>query len=464
MIGRWFRTFLVLAVAAMILGVSVPDSARAQVNPPNNNNNNGGVYVDATGVVHKKVVRDPSGVLMRRRLAEAKARLPRDLATPSKLRKVSLNRLEAAVAESVEDGTGITDEMKYLAGLTRLRYVFYYPETNDLVIAGEAEGFFVDPAGQVIGTTTGRSVLALEDLVVALRAFAPDGKRSSTISVSIDPTKEGLARMQQLLRQIGGRATPGGTERLVNALRQSLGKHTITLRGVPETSHFAQVLVEADYRMKLIGVGLERPPIKIKSFVQRATSAGISRNALQRWFFVPEYECVRVSEDELAMELVGDGVRLVSEQEMVAITGKRSGTMTVDRASQAFVGDITRKYPELAAKMPIYAQLRNIIDMSIAAAYIQDRDLYGKASWRMSVFGDEKAFPVETFTAPKQVDTVINAIWKGRTLVTPLGGVNIQPRLALRSSNLLEDEGGKLKTLHEKVDRAAMPADQWWWD
>ena len=45
--------------------------------------------------------------------------------------------------------------MRYLAGLTRLEYVFYYPETQDIEIAGPAEGWVVDASGRVVGMESG---------------------------------------------------------------------------------------------------------------------------------------------------------------------------------------------------------------------------------------------------------------------------------------------------------------------
>ena len=45
--------------------------------------------------------------------------------------------------------------MQYLAGLQHLKYVFFYPDTRDIVIAGPAEGFFTDPSGRVRGMTSG---------------------------------------------------------------------------------------------------------------------------------------------------------------------------------------------------------------------------------------------------------------------------------------------------------------------
>ncbi len=95
---------------------------------------------------------------------------------------------------------------------------------------------------------------------------------------------------------------------------------------MPADTHFAQVLVEADYRMKLIGIGLEHPPLRqMMSWVDRVNPGTVSRNALQRWFFVPNYECVKETADDLAMELVGDGVKLVNADEVVRARWKPCG-------------------------------------------------------------------------------------------------------------------------------------------
>src|SRR5687767_1410844 len=163
--------------------------ARAQNNYQGNTNFIGtlpaGVVVSPEGVLRIKQFTDKTGQLTRTRIAEAKARLGGDLAKISEVRKVSLNRLEAAISERAARGESPTDEMKYLAGLTQIQYVFFYPDSNDIVIAGPAEGFFPDPSGRVLGINSGRAILELQDLVAALRAFPPEGKQTNVISVSI---------------------------------------------------------------------------------------------------------------------------------------------------------------------------------------------------------------------------------------------------------------------------------------
>jgi hypothetical protein len=424
-----------------------------------------GVEVDAAGVLRLRTFADPTGQLTQQRLAQARAALNADVARPSKLRKISLNRLEAAIQASLESGVGISDEMRYLAGLTGITYVFFYPESHDIVLAGPAEGFGLNLAGRVIGLTTGRSVLELQDLVVALRSFSPGSAPTEFIGCSIDPTSEGLQRMQQFLVAIRGRIGPGDAEGIAQGLKESLGPQTITINGVPAQTHYAQVLVEADYRMKLIGIGLEIPPVRIPSYVARANPSSVARNALQRWYFVPDYDAVRISEDGFAMQLVGQGVKLVCENEVVHSDGRRSQTGHTDRASQAFVRAFTQRYAELAQAVPVFAQLRNLIDMAIVAAFLQQQDWYGQAGWTASLLSDEQRFPVATYPAPLRVDSAVNVVWKGNVLMTPIGGgVSIQASRALDSTHLRHEEKGSVSAARESLDLHSLDNDQWWWD
>lgn len=426
-----------------------------------------GVMVDADGVLRRQMVADPTGQLTRTRIEQSVSRLEGDLTKTSELRKISLTRLERVLAEKLAAGSDADDTMRNLAGLTRIEYVFTYPESGDIVIAGPAEPWAEDLAGRKRGVETGRPVIELQDLVTALRAFGPTSAKNNSplLYCSIDPTPEGLSRMQQFLMQFGRQATPNDTQFIVDQLREKMGLQIITVGGIPATTHFAQVMVEADYRMKLIGINLERPPVRLKSYVDRANPAAVARNAMERWYFVPDYQCVKVADDSLSMQIVGQGVKLVGENEVVSQHGGRATSGAVNRASQTFTQAFTKMYPELAEKAPVYAQLRNCVDMAIAAAFMQQNDLYSQVGWAMETFGSEQAFPVETYNAPQQVATAVNAIWKGRTLMTPIGGgVEMRPTEALKSGNLLHDDEGTLATQREQVDLSTLADDQWWWD
>ncbi|EMI53903.1 DUF1598 domain-containing protein [Rhodopirellula sallentina] len=422
-----------------------------------------GVDVDATGVLKVRTV-DPR--LARQRLMQARrAAETDDVMRRSDLRKVSLNRLEKVVAEHIAADRHLPDDILAVAGLTTVKYVFFYPDTQDIVIAGPAEGFVADPTERFVGMNTGRPTLLLEDVATALRAYPPSAPPTRVISVSIDPTPEGLARMQQFLAAVGGRANRGDTMRLVQGLKQNLGLQTVTIKGIPAATHFARVLVEADYRMKLIGIGLEQLPVPVRSYVSRTSPQAVAANALERWYFQPNYDGVSVSDDRMAMRINERGVQLVGEGERVMGNGKRVMAGRGNRASQAFTKEFTDKYPQIASKVRVYAELQQLIDLAIAAAYIQEQDFYAQADWTMPVLGDESQLPVETYTAPEKVETAVNAIWRGNTLMTPLGGgVNMQPRVAFNSDRMEVDASGE--NLNKK--NAAGPSDlepgQWWWD
>ena len=66
--------------------------------------------------------------------------------------------------------------------------------------------------------------------------------------------------------------------------------------------------------------------------------------------------------------------------------------------------------------------MRDLIDMTVAAAFIRQENYYSKADWKLELFGDEVRFPVMTYAAPTQVETVVTSVWRGNQLMTPVGG------------------------------------------
>ncbi|MEN6452536.1 MAG: DUF1598 domain-containing protein [Thermoguttaceae bacterium] len=460
--GRLGLTLLLLAIGVLAF---LPTAAQAQTTSSSSSSSGvAGIAVDAEGVLRAKMFSEPDRQAWNERINSARAALGTKVTTPSKLRKISLNRLEQAIVE--HQGT-LTNEMRHLAGLLRVRYVFYYPDSKDIVLAGPAEGWVADVSGREVGMRSGRPVLQLQDLAAALRAFPPSGKSTPMIGCSIDPTPEGLAAMQQFVHSVhlGGQPSDAQVQMIAEGVRTSLGNQTISIMGVSPRTHFAQVLVEADYRMKLIGIGLERPPVNLVSYVDRAKLGEIARNALQRWYFLPDYQCVRQSDDRLAMELIGDGVKLVGEDEMVGDGGQRKlAAGKGNRASHAFVANFTAKYAELADRSPVYAELRNLIDLAVVAAYIQAENYYDKAGWNMEFLGSEERFPIETYEVPKTVESAVRAVWKGNTIGTPVGGgVKIQPGEAIEPSNLLRDEKARVSKLRDGI-KPELAKGQWWWD
>lgn len=425
-----------------------------------------GIAIDAAGVIQLKLFEDPDGPLNKQRLAAAQAALPADLAQKTNLRVVSLPRLERALAARFAEEKPAEEAMLHLAGLQRIEYVFCYPDTHELLVAGPAEGWRKDPAGRTVGITTGRPTVELEDLAVALRAF-PAGLKSKTyIGCSIDPSPAGLQKLREFQQTMPTSISTGERREMLayvaQGTRAALGNATVRTFGIPNESHFARVLVEADYRMKCIGIGLERPPIRLASFFDLSKTGTHGR--LERWWFTPNYQALRVSDDGLSLQLVGQGVQLQCEHKVFGPNGNLLNTAAPSKPSEMFTAGFTEKYPQLAERSPVFAQLRQLIDLSIVTAYIQHKDLYGRAAWRPELLIDEDRFPVKNGPKMTEVPAVVNAIWRGSRLLAPAGGgVSILPIQALEEKNLLADEEGRVA---KQSAAQSLPADpnRWWWD
>jgi len=417
----------------------------------------GGVSIDAKGVMSRNTELD-RGMLNARQLNAARSSytLSHDVSAKSPIRCISVNRMEKAILES--DGA-ITEEMKYLAGIYRITHVFYFPESKDIVIAGPAEGWFPGYENAMVTVSTQQPVCELQHLITAFRAYAPGTEGAGIVGCSIDPTEEENARLQQFQAQ----AARLNRQQFVQGVRESLGMQTVRVDGIPATTHAAQMMVAADYRMKRIGLELDASPVRqLQTFINHTVPS--DSNALFRWYFVPDYDSVILTADRTGMELVGDGVRLVGENEVVSLTGERTVLDGVlDPGSRAFTRSFTGLYPQIAQQALVFAQLRNWIDMLICAAHIHREDFYGQSGWSMAFFGNEEKYPLETFVAPTEVEPVVGVKPVRRGALTPVGGIVIDAEKALDEEHAKPDANGKIAERKKQLT-LNLPEDVWWWD
>lgn len=414
----------------------------------------GGISVSTDGVLDNATV-DATGRLQKF-LRESVTPAPGGMHQAAPLRKVSLRRLEAAVAQCVHDGKPLADEMLYLAGLQEIRYVLVYPEQNDIVLAGPGEGWRVDDRGTVVGINTGRPVMLLDDLLVALRTAR--GAQQQAISCSIDPLPEGVARLRAYVNRLKDIGNPRET---ISNIEQALGPQKITVTGVPDSSHFARVLVAADYRMKRIAMNFEPSPVAaIPSFLEmvRAKGRGLA-NVMPRWWLEPRYESVMRSPDHLAWELRGATVRAMTEEDFFADSGQRTQTGRANAIAQRWADLMTEHYDQLALADPVFGQLRNCMEMAVVAAVVVREDLTVKAGYSMPTLLDPTDVEIQKFPAPKQVDTRASAIKKGRNwIISASGGVEINSYAVIQ--NVVENED--LATT--RAQAAANDETAWWWN
>ncbi|HXT59650.1 MAG TPA: DUF1598 domain-containing protein [Pirellulales bacterium] len=416
----------------------------------------GGIFIDARGAV-TNAQQDQIGRLRELRLKELK-QAPADLNRPAELRKVSLRLLDEAIGECLRNDKPLPDEITYLAGLQRIEYVFVYPEQNDIILAGYGEGWRVDERGNVVGVTTGRPVLLLDDLLVALRTAEQTAQGG--ISCSIDPTKEGLARLQEAQQRFGGLGTT--PEAVAQSLERLLGPQIVTIQGVPAFSHFARVLLAADFRMKRLGMNFDRAPVKgLPSYLHMLKSQNKtgSQNMLPRWWLTTDYEPLLTDGEGLAWQLRGPGVKAMSEDDFVDAQGGRTQSGKASPLAQKWADNMTAKYDELSIKEPIFGELRNCMDLAVVSALIVKERLATKAGLSMGALLDADVLPADEYLAPKQIDTRASFIETGSNyIISASGGVAIHAWGAADA----KETSDELAPVRSQV--AEGRAKTWWWN
>lgn len=466
---KWFSAKFTIFALALFAVTATPMTVVGQTNNGTTNNGTtngggdssaGGIYIDPNGTL-KETPTITDRNLLKKRLEIAKAKISKDIAKVSTLRKVSLKRLHAEMSRLKAEGKKFPEDMLYMAGLTSITHVFCYPEAGDIVLAGPAEGYFADNNGFVRGMKSGQSTLQLQDLVAALRAYPQNGRTDTKIACSIDPTKEGLQRLSNFTGRIRN-IRRNQVQQVKMGVKNALGMQSVRVEGVSPKSHLGHVLVLADYQMKLMGLGLKR----VKGLIPYVSKvkAG-SANGISRWFFVPKYDGVRVSEDGLAMKLEGNGVQLLTEAELVDRFGNRRLSNRKDKASKIFTESFTKNYKKIELANPIFGELSNVMDMAIVAAFVQSRDYYSLANLDLTLINSEKELPIENRREIKQVESVVTALFRGGRLITPIsGGVTINAHRAVSEENVKVDESGDAEKKRDAIKFAGLAEGQWWWD
>ncbi len=451
----WIIGGQAVAHAQSFIGTGTQRPFVVGVVPVVNNGAVGGVAIDAKGTIEQAEQRDI--VALRDARREAMAGIAGDITKPSELRKISLRRLDTLLARHVSQNKPLSSDVLYLAGLQRVEYVFAYPDSSDIVLAGPAEGWTVDDAGNVVGTNSGEAVLQLVDLIAALRT-KDELLAGELISCSIDPTPEGLKRFARLMR--GNRMAPSA--QLIRRMEQAVGPQTITLSGVSPESHFAQVLVAADWQMKRLGMGLAPSPVDgLSSYLELLNDGPDSnpRNPLPRWWIAYGEKPVERDAEGLGWRISAPGVQVRTADGRLEPDGRISSQAQSDPIAKQWADSMTAKYDELAIVEPVFGQLRGCMDLALVTAILASGDLVAHVDLELPMLLDESRLQLATHRIPKNVASHASALRSGRTWVVSVsGGVELDVPRVVNAAELQAD-------LREaRMHASPNHTNSWWWD
>ncbi len=427
-----------------------------------------GVTAAPLALLNRITTADSTGKLTALSSGMRQADLNTDMAQPSAMRLVSLTRLEHEVTRRMNEALPVPESMLQLAGLTHVQYVFLDKESMDIIIGGPAEGWQYNAQAEAIGLKSNRPTMHLDDLVTVLRTFTRNQPDFGCSINTRDENVQSLLAFAQKSQSRGPLSAGAGVRSWVNQLQKKLGPQDVVVWGVPSDSHVARVIVEADYRMKLIGIDKLEGGKEIPSYFELLPTA-MQKNppAMEalRWWLAMKTEAVTHSPDRTAFEIVGSSVLCLSENQMLTAAGKHLPTGVSEPINRKFAENFTQHYGVLAQRDIVFADLQNVFDLALVAALIRQERLSDRAGWDLGAFANNGAYRPSTYAVPKEVESVVNhKVFNGRDVVVQVaGGVRADVVSVVKNPELAK-EAPQLAAVARQAETPKLPSGRWWWD
>lgn len=299
---------------------------------------------------------------------DSSAAQPEDI-PDDQLRVVSLRTLQDSLRSAS------TRSAAELGGLTRVLGYVVDDANADLLLYGQAE-----PT---------RPPLRVDDFAVALRnawlKYAE--RRGNTIYIehpgcSIDPNPDVVRELQQLFDSIeqtqDADIEDAGFEQWLQVARSP---QKVRVLGIPFSTHFAAVTVDADYFMKRLADASETIDVpgwvsladlrinEVKKQLAAGGNVTIPAASMDRfWFCAGE---TRYAKDDGIVLVTKSDVALLTEQEHVSGSGHLSGTGMQDMYAAEFASTFTRLYPDVALRDNRYWELGELFRLVTLATVMK---------------------------------------------------------------------------------------------
>ena len=149
----------------------------------------------------------------------------------------------------------------------------------------------------------------------------------------------------------------------------------------------------------------------------------------------------------------------MTEDEVITADGKRVETGKTSRMAQRWADLMTKEYEALSSRDPVFAELRNLMDMCVVAALIQKEHLAEKSGLTIPLLMDTNSeLKVASGNAPKTIAPEVSFL-RGRDsfIVTASGGVAVESWLAADKKEIVAE-------VAEVREKAAPSARKtlWW--
>lgn len=209
-------------------------------------------------------------------------------------------------------------------------------------------------------------LLRLDEFAVAYRNVKQSDQRPAC---TINPRPEMLAKLLPISTRIAQARNLRTVESLLREFEQiARSDQDVVVFGVDAETHFANVMVDADYHLKSVSNGSDEIKgvtsltdivlAKVKKQITQKGAVAMPLKSYNRFWFNPG--AVRYRENEDTFILTKCPVTLRTEEEAVTVQGERTGLGKADPCAKEFADAFTKNYRRIAESDERYRELDNL--------------------------------------------------------------------------------------------------------
>lgn len=272
------------------------------------------------------------------------------------IRAVSLVRLQQNLRDN-QQNSGYSKETEQLGGLKEITGLMVDDIHKDIIIFGITDT--ISPAMYTMDF-----VVALRNAWMKYAELKGNTYYYSNPGCSIDPDQQVMRRLNLIGNKILSSTTVIQAKKVLQQWhRVCRNPQKVRVMGIPFNSHFAEVMVQADYDMKSIVNGTDSVGIsgllslmkmkedQVLHKVKNENPVSVSMSMNRFWFYPGKN---KYEESEGLFLIKKCPVHLLTENEYQSSGGN------IDPLAERFALALTTNYEQLAEKRSIYRELHNL--------------------------------------------------------------------------------------------------------
>jgi tetratricopeptide (TPR) repeat protein len=319
---------------------------------------------------------------------------------------VSLKMLSSRAAPYRDDWAALPDSIRHPGPMSRIRGYVVLPEQDDVVLVGDK--------------VPGEASIDIDDLIVGARSVWKDG---GVPFCSLDPNPTDFA-----------------------------GPQSVRVSGVPGASGFALKMLEADYLMKRMLLGLEPVAVQTYRSYRSIIAEYPQKPSFNRfWLFPvqPEAGDIETSVDGRTA-LFQSGTQILTEQ-MKSTEDGLVGIGSVESAAEEAAAGLTADYDEIAKTHSAFQELQGLFDIVLAARLWRYNSVHSGALEALV------RLPYTPVSVPTSYSGLKVEIQKTDHGIFVLGG-GVHARTAPTHKAMISVDDPELGELRDEADRVARGA------